>query len=168
VAYGVTLSFMAPLAADRQLSAAGAYFSAFAVALMVTQSSAGWLSDRIGRRVVAAPGLVVTALATIGLALAHSNTALLAAGLGLGLGWGLVRAGLDTAVVDAVSTDNRGRAVGFLYTCFDTGIGIGAFGLGVVAQQYGYAAPFALAAAWAIVALAGYLGLSPRQEMTGV
>jgi MFS family permease len=168
VAYGVSLSFMAPLAADRHLSAAGAYFSAFAVALMVAQAAAGWLSDRIGRRAVAAPGLVVTTLATLGLALARSNAALLAAGAGLGLGWGLVRAGLDAAVVDAVPAGSRGTAVGFLYTCFDAGVGIGAFGLGVAAQQYGYAAPFALAAAWAIIALAGYLGLSPRHKMTGV
>jgi MFS family permease len=132
--------------------------------MMLAQASAGWLSDRIGRRAVAAPGLAVTALATAGLALVHSNAALLAAGAGLGLGWGLVRVGLDTAVVDTVPAESRGTALGFLYTCFDAGIGIGSFGLGIAAQQYGYAATFGLAAAWAVGALAGYLGLSPRRR----
>jgi MFS family permease len=167
VAHGVTLSFMAPLATERGLTAAGAYFSAFAATLMPAQVLAGWLSDRIGRRAVAAPGLAVAALATAWLAVARSDAALLAAGAALGLSWGLVRVGLDTAVVDAVPAESRGTAIGLLYTCFDAGVGVGAFGLGVAAQQYGYATAFGLAAAWAAVALAAYLGLSRTRETTG-
>jgi len=167
VAYGATLSFMAPMAAERGLTAAGAYFTAFAATLMLAQVLAGWLSDRIGRRAVAAPGLALAALATAWLAVARSDAALLAAGAAFGLSWGLVRAGLDTAVVDAVSAASRGTAVGLLYTCFDAGVGVGAFGLGVVAQQYGYVTAFGLAAAWAVVALAAYLGLGHSQRMAG-
>ena len=96
-----------------------------------------------------------------------SGGSLLAAGAMFGLSWGLVRAGLDTAVVDAVPAESRGTAIGLLYTCFDAGVGAGAFGLGVTAQQYGYATAFGLAAAWAAVALAAYLGLGRRQRMTG-
>ena len=160
VAYGATLGFVAPLAAERGLTAAGAYFSAFAATLMLAQALAGWLSDRIGRRAVAAPGLAVTALATVWLAMARSDAALLAAGAALGLSWGLVRGGLDAAVVDAVPAESRGTAIGLLYTCFDAGVGVGSFGLGVAAQQYGYATAFGLAAAWSAVALAFYIGLS--------
>jgi MFS family permease len=167
VAYGAALSFMAPLATERGLTAAGAYFSAFAATLMLAQVLAGWLSDRIGRRAVAAPGLAVAALAAVWLAAARSDAALLAAGATLGLSWGLVRGGLDAAVVDAVPAASRGTAIGLLYTCFDAGVGVGSFGLGVAAQQYGYAAAFGLAAAWAAVALAAYLGLGRTQRMTG-
>ena len=167
VAYGATLSFMAPLAGSRGLTTAGTYFSAFAATLMLAQVLAGWLSDRIGRRAVAAPGLAVTALATVGLAVARSDATLLAAGAALGLSWGLVRGGLDAAVVDAVSAENRGTALGLLYACFDAGVGVGSFGLGVAAQQYGYATAFGLAAAWAAVALAAYVGLGRTQRMTG-
>ncbi len=163
-AYGAVLSFLPPLAAERQLTATGGYFTAFAVAMMACQAAAGWLSDRVGRRAVAVPGLIVTPLATAGLALARSNAALLAAGAGLGLSWGLTRAGLDTAVVDAVPAGARGTALGFLYTCFDAGIGVGAFGLGIVAQAQGYAAAFAAAAAWAAAALVGYLGKERRSS----
>jgi len=167
VAYGATLSFMAPLATERGLKAAGAYFSAFAATLMLAQVLAGWLSDRIGRRAVAAPGLAVAALATVWLAVAHSDATLLAAGATLGLSWGLVRGGLDAAVVDAVPAEGRGTAIGLLYTCFDAGVGVGSFGLGVAAQYYGYAAAFGLAAVWAAVALAAYLGLSRKQRIIG-
>jgi len=167
VAYGATLSFMAPLATERGLTAAGAYFSAFAATLMLAQVLAGWLSDRIGRRAVAAPGLAVAALATAWLAVAHSDATLLAAGAVFGLSWGLVRGGLDAAVVDAVPAESRGTAIGLLYTCFDAGVGVGSFGLGVAAQQYGYATAFGLAAAWAAVALAAYLSLSGTRRMTG-
>jgi MFS family permease len=157
VAYGAVLSFLSPFAAGYGLAATGGYFAAFAVAMMVAQSSAGWLSDRIGRRAVAIPGMVVVVLSMIGLGLVRTDAALLAAGAGFGLSWGLARAGIDTAVVDAVLPEARGTAVGFLYTCFDVGVGVGSFGLGVVAQAQDYAAAFYVAAIWAVVALAGYI-----------
>lgn len=165
VAYGAALSFMPPLAEERSLAAAGGYFTAFAVAMMAAQAAAGWLSDRVGRRAVALPGMAAAALAALGLGLAHSDLALLASGAGLGLSWGLVRAGLDTAVVDAVDTEARASALGVLYTCFDAGIGLGSFGLGLAAESWGYGAAFYAAATWAAVALAGYLLLG-RQGQT--
>ena len=163
LAYGAVLSFMPPFAAERNLTAAGGLFSAFAVAMMVAQAAAGWLSDRIGRRLVAAPGMVMAALAMAGLAGAGSNGALLLAGAGLGLSWGLVRAGLDTAVVDATQPEARGTALSVLYTCFDIGVGAGSFGLGLFAQARGYSAVFWAAAVWAIISLAGYLVLGRRR-----
>jgi predicted MFS family arabinose efflux permease len=87
---------------------------------------------------------------------------LLGAGVGLGLSWGLVRAGLDTAVVDAVPARARGTALGVLYTLFDAGIGLGSFGLGLVAGAQGYAMAFYVAAIWALVILAGYVVWAAR------
>jgi MFS family permease len=164
VAYGAVLSFLPPFADERGLTVAGGYFTAFAVAMMGAQASAGWLSDRVGRRAVAAPGMLVVIVAMIGLASASSDVALLVAGAGLGLSWGLVRAALDTAVIDAAGPQARGTALGFVYTTFDLGIGAGSFGLGVVAQAQGYAAAFYVAAAWAVVALAGYLVWGRRER----
>jgi MFS family permease len=164
VAYGVSVSFMPPLAAERGLTAAGGYFTAFALAVISAQASAGWLSDRIGRRAVAIPGMVAAVLSAGLLGLAGSNAALLVAGVGLGLSWGLVRAGLDTAVVDAVPPRARGTALSVLYTLFDAGIGLGSFGLGLVAGAQGYAMAFYTAAAWALVILAGYVIWTMRVE----
>lgn len=157
VAYGAALSFMPPLAEARGLEAAGGYFTAFAVAMMAAQAAAGWLSDRVGRRAVALPGMAAAALAALGLGLAGSDLALLASGAGLGLSWGLVRAGLDTAVVDAVPAEARASALGVMYTCFDAGVGLGSFGLGLAAESWGYGAAFYAAAAWAALTLAAYL-----------
>lgn len=155
--YGAALSFVAPLAAERNLSTAGLYFSASAATILIAQSAAGWLSDRVGRRAVVAPGLAVAALAAAALAWVHTDAALIAAGALLGLSWGLVRAGLDAGVVDAVPYETRGTALGVLYTCFDAGIGAGSFGLGLVVQAWGYASAFYLAAAWALATLALYV-----------
>lgn len=157
VAYGAVLGFLAPFADEYSLTAAGGYFSFFAVAMILAQVSAGWLSDRVGRRAVAAPGMIAAALAMAALALARTDAALLTAGAAYGLSWGLARAGIDTAVVDAVSPEARGTAVSLLYTCFDLGVGVGSFGLGVIAQAQGYATVFYAAAAWATLSLAGYL-----------
>ena len=101
--------------------------------------------------------MFVVVLAMLGLAAAGSDPGLLAAGGLLGVSWGLVRAALDTEVVDAVTPGMRGMALGFLYTCFDIGVGAGAFGLGVLAQARSYGAVFYAAAAWAAVALLGYV-----------
>jgi predicted MFS family arabinose efflux permease len=95
--------------------------------------------------------------AMVGLAMARTDAALLAAGAVFGLSWGLARAGIDTAVVDAVSPGARGTAVAFLYTCFDMGVGVGSFGLGVIARSQGYAAAFYAAAIWAAITLLGFL-----------
>jgi MFS family permease len=91
-------------------------------------------------------------------ATAWGYAALLVAGAIFGSGWGLARAGLDTSVVEAVTAEVRGSAVGILYASFDIGVGAGSFGLGLVAQAWSYAAAFYAAASWAVVALAGYLG----------
>jgi predicted MFS family arabinose efflux permease len=108
---------------------------------------------------------MVAAVLSAGLlGLAGSNAALLVAGVGLGLSWGLVRAGLDTAVVDAVPPRARGTALSVLYTLFDAGIGLGSFGLGLVAGAQGYAMAFYTAAAWALVILAGYVIWTMRVE----
>jgi predicted MFS family arabinose efflux permease len=168
VAYGAVLSFLPPFADEWGLVTAGAYFSAFAVAMMLAQASAGWLSDRVGRRTVAVPGLILAVPAMVLLATARTNTALLAAGAIFGLSWGLARAGIDTSVVDAVSAEARGTAVGFLYTVFDIGVGVGSFGLGIVAQAQGYAAAFYAAAVWAAVALAGYVSWGRKKDPPGV
>jgi MFS family permease len=167
VAYGAVLSFLPPFAGEWGLTAAGAYFTAFAVAMMLAQASAGWLSDRVGRRAVAVPGLVLAVVAMLLLGTARTNAALLAAGAIFGLSWGLARAGIDTAVVEAVSAEARGTAVGFLYTVFDIGVGVGSFGLGIVAQARGYTAAFYAAAAWAFVALAGYVGWGRNERPSG-
>lgn len=157
VAYGAILSFLAPFADEHGLGAAGGYFSAFALAMMIAQACAGWLSDRTGRRAVAVPGMILVVAAMVTLALAKTEASLLLSGAVFGLSWGLARAGVDTAVVDAVSAEARGTAVGFLYTCFDIGVGVGSFGLGVLAQAQSYVAAFYAAASWAMVTLAAYV-----------
>jgi MFS family permease len=167
VAYGAVLSFLAPFAAEWHLAAAGGYFTAFAAAIMAAQASAGWLSDRIGRRTVAIPGMILVVLSMAGLAIARTDAMLLAAGAGFGLSWGSARAALDTAVVDAVPPKLRGTAIGFFFTCFDMGVGAGSFGLGIVAQARSYAAAFYAAALWATVALAGYLVWGRRDALEG-
>lgn len=166
VAYGAVLSFLAPFAAERGLAAAGGYFSAFALAMMSAQAVAGWLSDRVGRRAVAVPGLFLVIVAMAGLAAVGTDGALLAAGAVYGLSWGLARAGIDTAVVDAVRPEARGTAVGLLYACFDLGVGVGSFGLGIAGEALGYASVFTVAAGWAAVALVAYLILGRRRRVS--
>ncbi len=156
VSFGAVLSFLAPFAAEHDLTAAGVYFSAMALAMIVAQSGAGWLSDRVGRRAVTIPGLALTVVAVAGLAMVRSDAALVLLGIAFGTAWGLSRAGMDTSVVEAVPARQRGKAVSVFFTSFDIGVGVGSFGLGIIAQEGGYGAAFYAAALWSILALGSY------------
>jgi MFS family permease len=135
--------------------------------MMAAQAAAGWLSDRVGRRAVVVPGLLTAALAMAGLGRAQTDVGLLAAGAGLGLSWGLVRAGLDAAVVNAVPQQVRGTALALFYTCFDIGVGAGSFGLGLIAQELGFPSAFYVSVGWAVVALAAYVTGGRSQSSGG-
>lgn len=164
VAYGAVLGFLSPLADERSLVAAGGFYSAFAASMMVAQALAGALSDRIGRRAVVAPGMILVIVAMAGLAAARSEGVLVIAGALFGLSWGFTRAGIDTTVVESVLPQTRGVALGLLYTCFDIGVGAGSYGLGVLAVSHEYGAVFWGAAGWALLALVGYALWGRRQR----
>jgi MFS family permease len=168
VVYGAVLSFLPALADFKGLTTAGAYFTAFALALIVSQTVAGWLSDRIGRLAVTIPGLVLAIPASLALGLVRTDLGLMAAGATFGVAWGLGRVGLDTILIDGVSPRARGTAISFLYICFDMGVGVGSFGLGIIAQSRGLPAAFYAAAIWAVIALVGFLvwgrGLGQRES----
>ena len=77
--YGAQVSFL-PLHADAQGVNPGIFFLFFALVVAVVRGVAGRLSDRVGRRRVAAAGLLVTAAALAVQALTSGATALAMAG----------------------------------------------------------------------------------------
>ena len=98
----------------------GLLVSAFSVAQLISAPSWGRLSDRYGRRPSILFGLLVSALAYVVFAFAHSWQMLLLSRLVQGLGGGTI--GVVTAyVADASPPDKRTKSIGWLTTVTSLG-----------------------------------------------
>jgi MFS family permease len=149
--YGAQVTFL-PLHAERLGVNPGIFFLVYALVLTVTRGPAGRLSDRLGRRPVAAAGLALAAVALAVLALGKGTLGLALSGALYGLAGGVAQPALMAWCVDVVATADRGRAMGTFFTALELGIAIGAMGSGLSVARWGFVATFLAAAG---VALAG-------------
>jgi len=152
IPYGALIGFLALLAEARNLGTVGLAYTGYALTVVAGAPLSGRLSDRWGRRSVVLPGALLVALAAGGLALADSRWALLALTAVFGLGWGILRTGLDSLVQDSAGSSLRASATAAQYTAFDLAIGLGSLGLGALAGATGYGSMFGLGALAAIAA----------------
>jgi MFS family permease len=123
---------------------------------------AGPVSDRLGRRVPLALGMVTAALSFIGFLLSASSAALVAASIALGLGAGFYHPIASAVVADISTVENRGKAYGFYRLTRDLGTFAGPAVAGVVTSLMGVDALFALSAG--LLAVGAYLALFVIKE----
>jgi len=95
--------------------------------------------------ILAASGLWV-------LSTASELSVFLIAALLYGLGFGLVHPSLMALLVDSVSEEGRGAAMGTFSASFDLGIGMGSIILGFVLQYFGFQVMYSISA---LIVLAG-------------
>lgn len=142
--YGAVLSFLPLFAQERALGNVGFFFTASGIATILARLLLGRFSDRVGRVSVILPMLMVLGLSAAGLNWAHDLGILVLMAFTYGLGFGGARVGLDALVVDSVPARARGTALGILYFCFDSGIGVGSAVLGILADLTGYGSLYLL------------------------
>lgn len=147
LAYGALVAFL-PLEMAAVPGRAGMFFTTFALAVLVARPLAGRLSDRLGRRPLIVPGLILGAAGTVLLGLAPAGAPLIAAALLIGVGiGGASYPGLMALAVDRTSARRRGATMGAYFTAYDLAIALGAALLGPVYAARGFAALNAVAAA---------------------
>ena len=152
--HGGILTFLPIHALKLGLENPGIWFGLYAFCLLLSRPIAGPLSDRISRRAVIVPGLILNLFGIALLALASSPAWLMAAAVVGGFGTGAAQPTLMTVGVDQTSPQRRGQSMA-QYQCFyDLGIGLGSLTLGafldLVDQNF-----FLMYAATAVVALIG-------------
>jgi len=103
---------------------------------------AGPVSDRVGRKVPMAVGMVVAASSFVALYLSASQVVLMTASLSLGLGSGFFHPVASAVVADISTIDNRGKAFGFYRLLRDLGSFAGPAVAGVVTSLLGVRAFF--------------------------
>ncbi|MPZ78170.1 MAG: MFS transporter [Deltaproteobacteria bacterium] len=128
--HGGILTFLPIHALKLGLENPGLWFGLYALCLLLSRPVAGPLSDRISRRAVIVPGLILNLLGIGMLALAASPAWLMAAAIICGFGTGAAQPALMTVAVDQTSPQRRGQSMA-QYQCFyDLGIGLGSLTLG--------------------------------------
>ena len=131
-AYGGLFTFGPILAIERGLPNAGLPFITYTVGLMLSQWSAGRMSDRFGRAKVILPGLAVTGLALWLLAFSQ-GWLILAASLAIGIGVGATQPSLFAVAADRGKLEERGSAMATIGMALEVGIASGAIVGGIVA-----------------------------------
>jgi predicted MFS family arabinose efflux permease len=137
VGFGTVLSFMPLLAEENGIRNLGWFWSVFAVTQLLVRVPVGRVSDRLGRRWVALVGMLLLAATFVVWNLVSSEVAFFGlAGL-FGVATVGTRMVFDVLVIDHVIPTHRGRASAIAIACFDIGVGVGSFGVGLVISAAG-------------------------------
>jgi MFS family permease len=149
---GTVVTFLPAYAADRGLSARGVGFllASYWVARVTGSLGAGRTSDRLGRRAILLPAMLVAAVSGI-LVAAPAGTWVLAAGVvGLGLTAGACAPTCVGLIADHVSAGDRGIAMGLFEASCGVSMLVGGLAGGYSAQALGGEAPYLVVAGLAL------------------
>lgn len=151
-AFGAASTFL-PLSGPDATLAALALLAASG-AIVLGRLAAGAIADRIGsgRLLVPSAAVVALGLLAVGLSLGSPAWALLLGCAMVGAGFGACQNDSFVVTLRSFGPARRGTASTIWNIAYDGGVGLGAFGLGWVIGQLGYAGAFiALAVAIAVV-----------------
>lgn len=144
---------------------ASLFFVSFAVAIVVPRPFTGKIFDRYGPNVIVYPGIVFFALGMVALSQVDSSFLFLAAGVVLGLGYGVLLPSFQTLAIQAASAGRRALATSTFFLLFDLGYGLGSFVLGILASRTHYDTMYLYSSAIVGVAALLYYALHHRKQM---
>ena len=158
--FGAIEAFLALFAASVGIPAwqIGIILGVQLVSIVFAKPLMGRLSDRVGRRQVILPGLLVGASSVALLPLAPSFIGLSALSLVFGIGFATVTSSTTALVADLTRNGRYGASMGVLRTVMDVGQSIGPVLTGWMVGMAGYGSAFTLLAA-ILVCAALLLGL---------
>ena len=130
--HGGILTFLPIHALKIGFTNPGIWFGVYAACILLSRPVAGPISDRISRRAVIIPGLILNMTAILLLAFATSSDWLIAAAVIGGFGTGAAQPALMTLAVDQSAAERRGRSLAQFQFFYDLGIGIGSLTLGAL------------------------------------
>lgn len=158
-----------PLLADvRSITGVGVAISIYAVFELLGQRIGGPLGARIGRRLVIAISLLMSAVGVLLFVTVDTMLVMFIGAALVGLFGAFHRVNLDTIVMEGAPADLRATAVGFEYAGLDTFVGIFNLSLGFVAVSSPYSVVYLLIAAIPAVTIPVMLALVPRRKTHGL
>lgn len=130
--HGGILTFLPIHALQIGLANPGVWFGVYAVCILLSRPIAGPISDKVSRRAVIIPGLVLNLAGIILLAFSTESDWLMAAAIIGGFGTGAAQPALMTLAVDQSSAERRGQSLAQFQFFYDLGIGVGSLTLGAL------------------------------------
>jgi len=137
---------------------AGVALATFAIGNVSAVVPSGYLSDRVGRRLLVILGLTVSAAATVLVGFSDSLPVFLAAAYVTGAATGMFISPQQAAVADVVGNKARGgTAVATFQMMSDLGGIVGSFAVGQVAQYLSFGTAFVVTGVILLLAAFGWL-----------
>ncbi len=161
--FGAIEAFLALFAASLGIPAwqIGVILGVQLVSIVFAKPLMGKVSDRVGRRRVILPGLLIGAASVVLLPFAPSFIGLSVLSLAFGIGFATVTSSTSALVADLTRDGRYGSSMGVLRTVMDVGQSIGPVLTGFMVGVAGYGSAFTLLAAILLLA-ALMLGLLLR------
>ena len=158
--FGTVLTFVPTFVHVAGIERVAPFFLSYSLAAIAVRIVLGGLSDRVGRRPVLFPAMVVLAAAIATLGAVGSVPALVAVGIAFGAGQGMVYPTANALMVDLSHAGNLGRVQTLFSGSFSVGVAISAFVFGRVIERFGYPVAFATASGCVVCGM-GLLWLAP-------
>ena len=130
--HGGILTFLPIHALKIGVTNPGIWFGVYAACILLSRPIAGPISDRVSRRAVIIPGLILNLAGIVLLAFATTSNGLMAAAIVGGFGTGAAQPALMTQAVDRSDGQRRGQSLAQFQFFYDLGIGIGSLTLGAL------------------------------------
>lgn len=162
--FGGIATFLPLYAIERSVEGISLYFFVYAIFLMISRLIAGKIYDEKGHMYVFPPGAFMILIAMILLAWLPSTSILLLAAAFYGFGFGSVQPALQAWAVNSAAENRKGMANATFFSFFDLGVGIGAMGFGIIANQLGYRYIYIISALSIISAIIFYFYLYIRAK----
>lgn len=124
------------------MTAIGFTFAIYGLARLILNIPAGSTADRLGRRHALAIGGTLSAISSVGCAIAPNYEIFILARFVGGAGAAFVLTGGQIVLADIATPQNRGRLMSIYQGTFLATAGLGAIPGGWLATQYGMASPF--------------------------
>ena len=165
LAFGAIEAFLALFAASLGIPAwqIGMILGVQLVSIVFAKPLMGKVSDRVGRKQVIIPGLLIGAASIVLLPHAPSFIGLTVLSLAFGLGFATVTSSTAALVADLTQDNRYGSSMGVLRTVMDVGQSIGPVLTGWMVGYAGYGSAFSLLAA-ILLGAAMLLGLLFKED----
>jgi MFS family permease len=159
--FGAVLTFTPTFVHTIGLERVAPFFMAYTGAAVAVRLALGSLSDRLGRRRVLVPSMLVLAVGVLALGSVASMPALIGVGLLFGAGQGMTYPTANALMVDLSHAGNLGRVQTLFSGSFSVGVAASGFVFGRIIERFGYRTMFSGAAACVALGLV-LLWLAPE------
>jgi MFS family permease len=155
--YGGITSYVALLSMERKILPPSLFFTVFAISVLVFRVFLARAGDRAGPKALLLPSLAVIPPALLVLALAETRSMLIVAALLMGAGFGGAYPAFTSFLLGRTPDERRAATFGSILWAFDSGMALGSFTTGFLAERYDFRVAFLAAAAISLLAVPAFL-----------